>query len=300
MLCIALFIASATLHANTLGIITNAQGAAYDELIEAVRSDLKSVPGLKVHVIGIDGDANIGRMPEDTFMVLTVGVQATRKYVADPAVRWPVVGVMVPRASFEALGIANRTPRRVSAIYLDQPLQRQIELIRVLLPSTRTIGVVLGPTNQRDIETLGTLSASRSLSLVTEKASRDTELYPALQSVLKSADVLLALPDPYIVNAATAQNLLLTSFRFRVPVIGYSAAYVRAGALAAVYTAPRQIGAEAAQVVRQAIRGVALPAPRYPRTFNIIINQPLALSLDLKLPDEATVHQRVQMLDGTE
>ena len=288
------------LHANTLAIVTSAQGAAYEELVEAVRNDLKTLPSVKIQVIGLDSDTSTSRLPEDTFMLLTVGVQATRKFATDPSVRWPVLGVMVPRGSFEALIFPLRSPRRISAIYLDQPPQRQVELIRILLPAARNIGVVVGPTNQRDLDTLRPLAARKGLSLVTEKASRDTELYPALQAVLKSSDVLLALPDPFVVNAATAQNLLLTSFRFRIPVIGYSAAYVRAGALAAAYTAPRQMGAEAALLVRQTLRGASLPAPRHPRSFSIAINQALAQSLELNLPDEATVQQRVQSQEASE
>lgn len=288
------------LQANTLGIVTSAQGAVYDELVDAVRSDLKNLPGVKIQVIGLNDDTNASRLPEDTFMLLTVGVQATRRFAADPNVRWPVLGVMVPRVSFEALAPVPRNPRRISAIYLDQPPQRQVELIRVLLPTARNIGVVVGPTSQRDLEALRPLAVQKALSLVTEKASRDTELYPALESVLRSSDVLLALPDPFIVNAATAQNLLLTSFRFRTPVIGYSAAYVRAGALAAAYSAPRQIGAEAAQLVRQTLRGAPLPAPRYPRSFSIAINQALAQNLGLTLPDEATALQRVQSQETSE
>lgn len=297
---IAVMLACFELHANTLGIVTSAQGAAYDELVDAVRSDLKTVPGIKIQVIGLEGDGSASRLPEDTFMVLTVGLQATRKFITDPNIRWPVVGVMVPRVSFDAMAPTPRSPRRVSAIYLDQPPQRQVELIRALLPAARSIGVVVGPASQRDLEALRPLLTQKGLSLVTEKASRDTDLYPALQSVLRSSDVLLALPDSYVVNAATAQNLLLTSFRFRIPVIGYSAAYVRAGALAAAYTSPRQIGTEAAQLVRQTLRGMPLPAPRYPRTFSLAFNQALAQSLELNLPDESTVQQRIQSLETSE
>ena len=288
------------LHANTLGIVTSGQGPAYDEFVDAVRNELKTLPGLKIYLIALDGDANAVPLPEDTFMVLTVGVQATRRFVTEPDGRLPILGVMVPRASFEALTPVARSPRRISVIYLDQPPQRQIDLIRALLPAVRNIGLVVGPTNQRDLDAIRTFVANKGLSIVTEKASRDTELYPALQSVLKSSDVLLALPDPYVVNVATAQNLLLTSFRFRVPVIGYSAAYVRAGALAAAYSTPRQIGVEAAQIVRQTWRGAALPAPRYPRNFSIATNRALARSLELNLPDEASVQQRLQSLEAAE
>lgn len=289
-------------QANTLGIFTSGQGAAYDEFVDAVRNELKSVPGLKIQLIGLDAEASAARLPDDTFMVLTVGVQATRRIVAVVQAdgRWPILSVMVPRTSFEALNTVPRNARRISAIYIDQPPQRQVELIRALLPTTRNVGLVVGPTNQRDLDAIRALATVKGLTMVTEKATRDSELYPALQTVLRSSDVLLALPDPYVINVSTAQNLLLTAFRFRVPVIGYSAAYVRAGALAAAYSTPRHIGLEAAQVARQVLRGSAMPAPRYPRNFSIAINRALAESLGLNLPEEAAVQQRLQSLESSE
>ena len=286
------------LQANTLAIVTSGQGAAYDELLEAVHTEFSRTPSLKIQVWG--QDASAVRLPEDTIMVLTVGVQATRQFAAQNDGRLPVLGVMMPRASFDALPAATRQQRRFSVIFMDQPAQRQVELIRTILPGARTVGLVIGPTTQRDLDTYRGLTSVRGLGMVTEHAARDTELYPALQSVLRSADVLLALPDPYIVNVSTAQNLLLTSFRFRVPVIGYSAAYVRAGALAAVYSTPGQIGMEAAQAVRLVLRGGALPATRYPRQFSVSINRPLADSLGLALPGEAATVQRLQSLESGE
>lgn len=288
-------------QANTLGIVTSGQGAAYDEFVEAVRTELKSVPGLKIQLLGPGAEVSAARLPDDTFMVLAVGVQATRTTIAVQAERrWPLLSVMVPRTSFEALNPVPRNARRISAIYIDQPPQRQLELIRMLLPAARKIALVVGPTNQRDVDALRALAAAKGVTMVTEKAARDTELYPALQSILSASDVLLALPDPYVINVSTAQNLLLTALRTRVPVIGYSAAYVRAGALAAAYSTPRHIGLEAAQVARQVLRGNAMPGPRYPRDFSIAINRALAESLGLNLPEEATVQQRLQLLESSE
>jgi ABC-type uncharacterized transport system substrate-binding protein len=288
-------------QANTLGIVTSGQGAAYDEFVETVRSELKSVPGLKIQLIGPSAEGSAARLPDDTFMVLTMGVLATRTTIAAQAdSRWPILSVMVPRTSFEAFNPVPRNARRISAIYIDQPPQRQLELIRIVLPTARKIAVVVGPANQRDLDAIRPLATAKGLTLVTENAARDTELYPALQSILRSSDVLLALPDPYVINVSTAQNLLLTALRFRVPVIGYSAAYVRAGALAAAYSTPRHIGLEAAQLARQVLRGSAMPAPRHPRNFSVAINRALADSLGLDLPEEAAVQQRLQSLESSE
>ncbi len=191
----------------------------------------------------------------------------------------------------------NSGTRRISAIYLDQPLFRQLDLIRQALPKSSRLGIVLGPESARDAERLQILSEARGLTLTVERAQRDTALYPALQRALADTDVLLALPDPYVSNPETAQNVLLTSFRQRVPVIGFSAAYVRAGALAAVFSSPAQIGTEAGEIARQVYRGQVLGAAKYPRYFSVTINRQVANSLNLSLEDETTLRERLQKLE---
>lgn len=178
--------------------------------------------------------------------------------------------------------------------------QRQVELIRALLPGARNVGLVVGPTHQRDLDAIRALATAKGLALVTEKAARDTELYSALQSVLealgRAAGAARPLRHQRIHRAKPAAH------RLPVPGAGHRllAAYVRAGALAAAYSTPRQIGQEAAQVARQLWRGGPLPTPRYPRNFSIAINWPLAESLGLNLPDEAAVQQRLQALESSE
>ena len=57
------------------------------------------------------------------------------------------------------------------------------------------------------------------------------ELYPKLESILASSDVLMAVPDSMIYSSSNIRNILLTSYRRGVPLVGVSQAYVNAGAL---------------------------------------------------------------------
>lgn len=287
-------------RANTLVIVNSASGAAYAELAEAVRAELGRNSGVKVQVEELSPTADQPRLPDDTFMVLAVGVQAMQHYGRNADPRHPVLSVLVPSSAFNALPASVRSGRRMSALFLDQPLQRQLDLIKVVLPAATTLGVVFGPSTQGQFEALRTIVASRGLALVREVAMRDTELYPALQSVLSASDVFLPLPDPQIINVATAQNVLLTSFRFRVPVVGYSSAYVRAGALAAVHSTTRQIGQEAAQIARQVLRTTLLPPAKYPRYFSVAVNRQLAASLGLDPPADGVILQRLQSPEPAE
>jgi len=288
--------------ANTVSVLTPRSDGGYEEIIDALRQELSRAPGWKFHIAITPNTTatQLQKLPEDTAIVITVGLQAAQYAITHADPRMPVLSVMLPRASFEALAASKPVIRKISAVFIDQPPLRQLELIRTVLPSARDVGVVVGPSNGRDVDTLRSLVGSRGLTLVAEQAARDAELYPVLQSVLRVSDVLLALPDPYIINISTAQNLLLTSFRFRVPVIGHSAAYVKAGALAAVYSTPRQIGLESGQIVRQFLKNGVLPQPKYPRFFTVSINRQMADSLGYTIADDAIVTHRMQQAESLE
>lgn len=306
--CLYVFLSAALLlmapwaSASTVTILITRLGAGYDELIDPLREELLRTPGLKVQTIATgEGELPVNlRLADDTVLVVTIGLHTARQSLTLPDPRIPVLSVLVPRSSFETIATAVKNGRKYSALYIDQPPTRQMDLLRIVLPSARSVGMVVGPATQQDVPVYRTLATNRGLTLIAERADRETELYPVLQSVLRSSDVLVALPDSSIVNVTTAQNLLLTSFRFRVPVLGYSASYVRAGALAAVYSTPRHIGQEAAQIVRNFVRGGSLPAAKFPRYFNVAVNRQMADSLGLTIAEEAALLQRLLQLEGSE
>ena len=288
--------------ANTISVLSSGAGGGYDEIVESLGQEMARASGVKVQTLQASSTdaAALSRLSADTVMIVTIGLQAAQQVIASADPRIPVLCVLLPRASFEAIPNSTRVNRKLSALFIDQPAQRQLDLLHAVLPAAHNVGLVVGPATERDAPAYRALAEARGLSMVVERAGRETELYPVLQSVLRASDVLLALPDPYIVNAATAQNLLLTSFRFRVPVIGYSAAYVRAGALAAVYSSPRQIGLEAGQLVRQFLRTGGLPLAKYPRYFTVSVNRALAESLGYSIADDAIITQRLQLLEASE
>ena len=291
----------ATAQTGPVTLLLSAQGGGYSEVAEAIQGELRKVPGLKVvtSVVGAaagDEQAPAATAPGAQPLTIAVGTRAMQTALRGGEPRGLLLSVLVPRSSFEALTASLRPAdlRRVTAVHLDQPLARQLELVRQMLPGMTRVGIVLGPESARDADRLQAAADARGLRLAIERASRDSELFPALQRVMADSDVFLALPDARVVNADTAQNLLLTSFRLRAPVVAWSAGYVRAGALAAVYTTPAQAGAQAAELARALLRGAAVPAPQYPRTYSIAINRQVARSLGLEIDDEAQIRERMQ------
>nr|MBL8457364.1 hypothetical protein [Zoogloeaceae bacterium] len=91
--------------------------------------------------------------------------------------------------------------------------------------------------------------------------------------------------------------ILLSCYRQRRPVFAYSKAYVDAGALAAVYSSPADIGRDTAEWLSSLDGGVtidALPRPRAPRQFGVAVNRQVARALSLNVPDEASLLEAVR------
>lgn len=242
--------------------------------------------------------ANFSREKVD--LVVAVGMRAAQE-VMEQNLSTPVLVTLIPRQSFEKIS-RQRDFRQFSAVFLDQPLARQMDLIRHALPDRTRVGVVLGPDSREALKPAQAAARDAGLGLAVEKISAAEELLPALQRVLADCDVLLALPDPLVFSKNTVQGLLLTTYRYLDPVIGFSHAYVRAGALAAVYSTPEQAGRQAGEIVVQVLasKSWSLPPPEYPRYFSVSVNYQVARSLGISVSDEMVLYQKLKRATGTE
>ena len=205
----------------------------------------------------------------------------------------PLLSILVPRLAFERVAEAARLRSgSVSAVFIDQPPVRQMELIRLALPAVRNVGILLGEESKGQAAALELAATDRALQLVTVSVGQ-SGLFSSLQSLLADADVLLALPDPTVFNSQTAASLLTTAYRRQVPLIGFSPAWVKAGALLGLYSTPAQVGARGAELLRQALPGRNLPPPQWPREFVVAANPDVARSLGLVL-DEARLAEQLR------
>jgi len=105
---------------------------------------------------------------------------------------------------------------------------------------------------------------------------------------------VLLLPDSLAFHAGNAQNVLLTIYRYRVPVLGFSQGLSKAGAVAAVYSTPAQIGRQGARMASRWKReGGDLPSSQHADEFSVAFNPYVARSLGVVLPDLGEVRRRL-------
>ena len=293
-------LASADLHAATSVVIVSSESnAAYTETAQALVEELERSGISRSEVLLLRASEwPLARAPAARLYV-TLGAEAAGR-LARSELAAPLLCALLPRSSFER--VLQQSGRKasplVSAIVLDQPMSRQLELIRIALPTVRRIGVLWGAQMAAEAPALKAQALSHGLQLTEAAVAEEEPVFPALRQVLEASDLLLAIPNPQVYNSASIQNILLTSFRARVPMLAFSAAYARAGALLSLQATPSQIGLQAGAMARAVLHGKALPeAPVYSNDFEITVNDHVARSLGLKL-DAQSLHKRLRQREG--
>ena len=135
----------------------------------------------------------------------------------------------------------HRLPnKRQLTVLLDQPLHRYLAFSKYTLQAD-SIGIIAETRiflNRPESDLLDRLG----LALNQYQVDPEHKLLPTLRLLLQQNDALLMLPRQSIYNRDSLKGVLLTSYRGRKPVISYSPAHVKSGALASIYSSPIDIG----------------------------------------------------------
>jgi len=290
-------------HAYTgITIVLSAPSQTNLDFVDSFKEELIATKNhnLKVKVIDLQETEKL-IVAENSELVIALGVKALTA-ASKLKHTTPVIGVFTPLPTFNALlESSGRDLGIFSAIVLDQPYSRQISLIKTVLPEIKTLGILLGSTSSRYAEHLRDEGEKNSLNVSLETINDESELIPKLQKVLESNDALLAIPDPSIYNRETAQPILLTSYRHQKPVFGYSQSYVRAGALAAVYSNTKHLAKQAAEIAIKTQQAPGLlPPPQTPKYFSVLVNHQVARSLNITVMNDEDIYKILLKLEMTQ
>ncbi|WP_300627268.1 ABC transporter substrate-binding protein [Pseudomonas sp.] len=188
----------------------------------------------------------------------------------------------------QRLGSAH--PEKISLLWSDPPLTRQLRLIASTLPQARRIGVLYGADSEFLLPELHRYAAPLGLEIVPQRWDNTNDSRP-LQALFKNSDVLLGLDDPQLYNPKTAKNLLLSSYAQQLPLVGPNAGFVRAGSLASTYSDQLDWLAVLDRLLDHPPAN--WPSTLYPQHFKVVGNPQVARSLGIEQVDEAAVAARL-------
>ena len=283
-------------------ILMAAQTPANTEFVDEFKMGLANSKnnGMRVNVV-IMQDSDKFEVAENSELVIALGVKALEaasmlKHTT------PVLGVYTPLPVFnQLLANSKRELGNFSAIVLDQPYWRQLALIKTVLPETKKVGVLLGPASSQYLEVLRDEADQLGLTLMDENVSNEADLITKLKKLLDNSEAMLAIPDRSIYSRETAESILLTSYRHQKPMFGYSQSYVKAGALASVYSSTKQIAKQAAEIaIKSQAAPNQLPSPQIPKYYSVTVNQQVAHSLNIAMTDEDAIYKKMVAFETRE
>uniref|UniRef100_A0A0Q9YX00 ABC transporter substrate binding protein n=1 Tax=Candidatus Berkiella aquae TaxID=295108 RepID=A0A0Q9YX00_9GAMM len=240
-------------------------------------------------------------------LVVTIGSESLRQLL-NTKTQTPILSVLSRRAIFHHLlqthqRTLNDPLHPISAIYLDQPLERQLNLITCLFKHRppKQVGVILGTESLYHQESLQKSAPKFPFHLNTVVVDKFENPATVLDILLNDAKVILAIPDSRIYNPKTARGMLLTAFHKRVPLVGYSKTFVNNGAIAAVYSNTKQLADQTADEIIKIVnsKDKKLSLPRYPDEFTISVNHQVARSLGIPVDNEVVIKQAMKQMEST-
>lgn len=274
-----------------VAVVQGENSEPYQEFTQALRSNILK---RNVDLVVVDDPA---KPVPDADLVISVGMKAATAVAASSASA--VLNVLIPKAGYEKLlrdFPARANSKIFSAIFLDQPVARQIRLIAAVLPNKRHVGVLFDSFPKDEIIQLRQQMSRHGFSLHERAIGQKLPLHEALQEVLQDSEVLLALPDSTVYNSSTLRNILLAAYRSGVPLIGFSPSYVKAGALCAVFSTPAQIAGQTVLAIQQFWEMATLPVAQYPQLFEVMVNEQVGRSLGLSTKSAAELHDEMSAL----
>ena len=278
----------------SIDLVLSGRDPVYDQVADGFAAALEaSVAGRKARVTR---SLAAGFEATDAPVTVAIGMRACQVALESPAAG-QLLCTFVPEAGF--LPLSSRTGRRdVAAIYLDQPSLRQFALARALLPDALAAGLLAGPEVGRQSGRYRQAAEGFGFEARFEPVASSDDAAVAIRTLTAQSDVIVAAYEPDVLTPSTARWLLRAAHRRRIPIIGYSQAFVDSGALAAVLTIPEQVGRQAADaVLRWSSTGRDRLRRRvYPRDFRVAVNRSVATTFGVEPPPDAALVRRVEML----
>ena len=216
---------------------------------------------------------------------VVVGRRALEQWLKRPTSA-RVLTLLVTRYDWQQLAIDfPELTVRGTALYVDPSPRAQLKLAQSISPNPTRVGLLIH--EDTDLLALGLDAEALQASelIVTRSTGSDEEVMQDLASLLEKSDALIAIPDGRLYGPQNFRHVLLSAYRQRKPVIGFSGAGVRAGCLMAPYVNGEDLADAAIRRIRQLRQWPAnrpLPPSQDLQPSEIRVNEDVAKTLGLQ------------------
>lgn len=276
-----------------LRMVLAAMAAALAVLPHAASAE--EVKGYRFQIVTADDSAVTRRIVDDLYkrlvptfsvfrtelaqkrrmLIVAVGPAALHD-VAKRRCDCTVISAFVSSQVFRSV-VAGAPPQAMTAVYAEPAPADQLRLISLLYNRPARIAAIVG-------RETGFLKPALAGQVDVQDFAPGDDINRVLSRIAQN-EVLLALPDSDVYNTESIRNILLSTYRHKQAVIGFSADMVKAGALATTYSEIEDVDAQVAEMAASYVATGVLPPPQFPRYFRTVVNEGVARSLDVPVSD---------------
>jgi len=300
----ALFIMPITLFAQNITVIYDKNSQYQTNFLELISKHF--LPSEKVNLSTLTTDSlDVEKLKNKLLDIIINLNNATTQQLIESKIN---------TTTFHALTTLSRARGFVSCLpnciekqskqyffVLDQPPARQLNLIRLVSPSFKNIGVIVTNQSKNQLTELKKLATYKKLTINGHITRSKTVRYQ-IDDLSKYSDVILAIADTDLYNAATLPQILLTSYRYKTPIIGFSKGFIRAGAIVGAVSSIEQLAQHLAEAI-SSISNINQPFGTsiiYPKYFRVISNRNVAKSLNMHLPNDHELQNQLMNYESTQ
>jgi putative tryptophan/tyrosine transport system substrate-binding protein len=253
-------------------IVSAAAGPSQDSAIESMRQLISESGGFsELRHLPADEAGVREQLKNGTQLIIAVGMEACR-YFAGQRIQVPVIATMALRSDLDREGLLDGSKLRLSgAVWLDLSVAQVVTALKVAFPEVTRIGV-LRSRSLGSREEAG-LPGNSAVVLRNAICPGPAELLPTLRELRGHVDFVLCLPDATLYNRTTIEPLIRASLEHRLPLIGFSGSFVRAGAAAGVYPDFGDVGRQTAALALRCLSDQSQCREETPRRTTLAINQ---------------------------
>jgi putative tryptophan/tyrosine transport system substrate-binding protein len=266
---VALTLLSGAAHADTVSVevLSIVEHPALDAIRDGVRDELKAA--------GYDEGKNLKWAYQSAQGNTGTAAQIARKFVGDN----PSAIVAIATPSAQAVVAATKTVpvvysgvtdpvaaqlvktwspsgTNVTGVSDKLPLDKQIALIKRVVPRAKTVGMVYNPGEANSVvvvKELKALLAQQGMTLKEAAAPRTVDIAPAAKSLIGKVDVIYTNTDNNVVSAYEA--LVKVADDAKIPLVASDTDSVKRGAIAALGIDYSDLGHQTGKVVVRILKG---------------------------------------------
>ncbi|MBM4053243.1 MAG: hypothetical protein FJ264_00935 [Planctomycetes bacterium] len=212
-----------------------------------------------------------------TNLIFSIGPQSSHQ-VSEKIIDLPVVFSMILKP--ERISNTN-----ITGVTMDVPVIVKLKNTIDVLKKVKRIGMIYSKNSlpfynefKKGCEDLGLVSVAKEIE-------SEEEFVDAFKSMVWNIDCFMMIPDTTVYIPESIKYLLSEALREKIPVIGLSSPYTKAGALISFESNYYEAGKQAAQIAMEILRGKSpdtIPAES-PRKVDYSVNLFVAERLGIKL-----------------